>query len=216
MSPDAEPLPTPEALKRVFGDLDVYLFDQLLRGNIRSGMSILDAGCGHGRNLHYLLRAGFDVHAVDRDAERVAAVRRMGASLAPEWDASHALTADLGQLPFPDGRFDVVLASAVLHFSSGPAQFAATLDELWRVLAPDGLLWTRLASSIGLEDVVQPLGQQRFRLPDGSDRFLVSEADLLSHGRRLGAGLVDPIKTTNVQGLRCMTTWVLGKPGTDA
>jgi tellurite methyltransferase len=39
-----------------FGSIDIYLFDQLLRGRIAPGMRILDAGCGSGRNLVYLLR----------------------------------------------------------------------------------------------------------------------------------------------------------------
>lgn len=211
--PDGDVAPSPEALKGVFGGLDIYLFDQLLRGNIRTGMSVLDAGCGRGRNLRYLLRAGMDVHAVDRDAERLAAVRTMARSLAPGWDGGRALIADIARLPYPDHRFDVVLASAVLHFAADLSAFEAQLDELWRVLSPGGLLWTRLASSIGLEQRVVALGNQRFRLPDGSDRFLVSEEDLLAQGERLGAELVDPIKTTNVQGLRCMTTWVLRKAG---
>jgi tellurite methyltransferase len=214
-APDAAndlPTPTPEQLKQIFGSVDVYLFDQLLRGNLHSGMSVLDAGCGRGRNLHYLLKAGFDVCAVDRDAKRLEAVRSLAATLAPEWDARKAVQADLRQLPYPEARFDAVLASAVLHFAVDPAEFSAQLDELWRVLAPGGLFWTRLASSIGLEDRVEALGNQRFRLPDGSDRFLVTERDLLDHTQRLDAELVDQIKTTNVQGLRCMTTWVLRKP----
>jgi len=45
--------------------------------------------------------------------------------------------------------------------------------------------------------------------PDGSEAYLVDEGRLLAATARLGAELVDPIKTTNVQGLRCMTTWVL-------
>ena len=49
------------------------------------------------------------------------------------------------------------------------------------------------------------------RLPDGSDRFLVDEAMLLEATERLGGRLLDPLKTTNVQNLRCMTTWVLEK-----
>ena len=45
-------------LRAQFGAIDVYLFDQLLRGAIRPGMRVLDAGCGSGRNLVYLLREG--------------------------------------------------------------------------------------------------------------------------------------------------------------
>jgi hypothetical protein len=49
------------------------------------------------------------------------------------------------------------------------------------------------------------------RLPDGTDRFVVDEPMLLTLTARLGARLADPIKTTNVQHQRCMTTWCLVK-----
>lgn len=74
-------------------------------------------------------------------------------------------------------------------------------------------LFTRLATSIGLEDRIVPIGSGRYRLPDGTDRYLVDEATLLSTTERLGGRLADPIKTTNVQGQRCMTTWCVRKPG---
>jgi SAM-dependent methyltransferase len=54
-------------LQREFGAIDIYLFDQLLRGRIAPGLRVLDAGCGSGRNLVYLLRSGYEVFAADPD-----------------------------------------------------------------------------------------------------------------------------------------------------
>jgi len=79
------------------------------------------------------------------------------------------------------------------------------------VLAAGGLFFARLASNIGLEERIGA-GGRRVRLPDGSDRFIVDEAMLLERTERLGGTLLDPLKTTNVQQQRCMTTWCLGKP----
>jgi tellurite methyltransferase len=62
-----------------------------------------------------------------------------------------------------------------------------------------------------MEERFTPLGGRRFRLLDGSDRFLVDEAYLLDLTSALGGDLLDPLKTTVVQNLRCMTTWVLRK-----
>lgn len=199
------------ALREAFGDIDIYLFDQLLRGRFDGVRTVLDAGCGAGRNLVYLLRAGFDVHAVDRDARSVARVRELAGRLAPSLPAGRIQLAEVDALPFGDGAMDAVVSSAVLHFARGPAHFEGMLNEMWRVLRPGGLLFARLASSIGIEAGVRALGGGRYRLPDGSDRFLVDQAELLARTEALGGVLLDPIKTTNVQGLRAMTTWCVRK-----
>jgi len=194
-----------------FGSIDIYLFDQLLKGRFLPGMRILDAGCGGGRNLVYFLRAGFDVSAIDAAPQAVAAVRELAARLAPSLPAGNFRTERIEATSFPEASFDAVLSSAVLHFAEGPAQFRAMLDGMWRVLRPGGFFFARLASTITLETGVVPLGDGRFRLPDGTDRFLVSEALLESLADELGGRLAEPLKTTNVQGQRAMTTWCLTK-----
>ncbi len=199
------------SLQEQFGDIDIYLFDQLLRGRIQPGMRVLDVGCGGGRNLVYMLRHGFDVAGVDQDPDAVAHVRALAARFAPALPADNFRVEAIETLSFPEASADVVIASAVLHFASGQAQFDSMLAGIWRVLAPGGLLFARLASSIGIADRVQPLGGGRFRLPDGSDRFLVDERMLTEIGARLGADVIDPLKTTVVQNQRAMTTWVVQK-----
>jgi len=201
----------PNALRDLLGEIDIYLLDQVLRNRIRPGMAILDAGCGGGRNLVYFLRCGFAVHGVDSSAEAVAAVRALAARWAPELPAANFRAEPVEAISFPDASFDVVVSSAVLHFARDEEHFRAMVREMWRVLKPGGLLFARLASTIGLEKAVQPLGGRRYHLHDGSDRFLVDEAMLLALGKELGGRLADPIKTTNVQNLRCMTTWCLVK-----
>ena len=198
-------------LRDAFGDIDIYLFDQLLKGRFDTRRRVLDAGCGDGRNLHYLLRAGFDCFGIDEDARSVDQVRRRAAQLAPTLAAGHFVVGDLTALPWDDASMDAVICSAVLHFAKDAAHFGRMLTELWRILVPGGLFFARLASNIGLERVLGERTGTRMRLPDGSDRFVVDEPMLLDWIGRLGAQLIDPIKTTNVQGLRCMTTWCLAK-----
>jgi SAM-dependent methyltransferase len=198
-------------LERQFGQIDIYLFDQLLRGRIRPGMRVLDAACGGGRNLVYLLQSGFDVCATDADPRAVDAVRRLAATLAPELPAENFRIESVEQMTFPDAFADVVISSAVLHFARDDAAFYAMVRDMWRVLKPGGMLFCRLASSIGIEDRVRPLGGRRFALPDGSERFLVDEAMLMTTTARLGGELLDPLKTTVVQNQRSMTTWVVRK-----
>ena len=198
-------------LQRSFGGIDIYLFDQLLRGGLSPGMRVLDAGCGGGRNLAPLLRLGFEAFATDEDPRATDAARRLAASLAPHLPADNFRTEAVERCSFPDDAFDAVISSAVLHFASGDEQFAAMVREMWRVLRGGGTLFCRLASTIGMADRMRRIAGRRFLLPDGSERYLVDEELLMTLTARLGAALVDPLKTTVVQDQRCMTTWVLRK-----
>lgn len=202
---------TPSELRGWVGDMDIYLFDQLLNDRFPPGSRLLDAGCGDGRNLVYFLRAGYDVYAVDRAPAAVAVVRRMAAELAPDLPADRIRIESLENLDFPDGYFETVIASAVLHFATDPQHFGRMVGELWRVLRPGGTLFARMASRTGMQGQLQPLGSGRYTLPDGSDRFLVDDELLLGMTNLLGGELLDPIKTVNVQGMRCMSAWVLRK-----
>jgi tellurite methyltransferase len=195
-------------LRDEFGDIDIYLFDQLLRGVIAPDVTVLDAGCGNGRNLVYLLRAGYTVLAADEWPDAVAGVRAMAARLAPDLPATNFRCEPVEAMSFPEGCADMTISSAVLHFARDEAHFHAMLQGTWRTVRPGGLLFCRLASSIGLEHRIQRIAGRRFHLPDGSDRFLVDEELLLSLTEQMGAELTDPLKTTIVQGQRCMTTWV--------
>jgi SAM-dependent methyltransferase len=197
-------------LRLEFGEIDIYLFDQLLRGRFDDRRRVLDAGCGAGRNLPYFLRHGFNVRAVDSDAAAIRSVRQLVASLNPALPLGQIHCGSLDSLPWEDGSTDAIICSAVLHFARDEREFTAMLQEMWRVLAPGGLFFARLATSIGLErDLPSTIG--RMRLPDGSERFLVDERTLLAWTSTLGGTLLDPLKTTNVQNTRCMTTWVMEK-----
>jgi ubiquinone/menaquinone biosynthesis C-methylase UbiE len=197
-------------LQEQFGQIDIYLFDQMLKGRIAPGMRILDAGCGSGRNLVYLLREGYEIFAADADSAQVERVRRMAQMLAPSLPAANFRVEPVERMSFDDGCADVVLSSAVLHFARDDAHFDAMLRGCWRVLKPGGLFFCRLASSIGMENQVQPIEGRRCKLPDGSERYVVDEALLGALTERMGE-MVDPLKTTVVQNMRAMTTWVVRK-----
>ena len=204
------PQPHGRELRSQFGDIDIYLFDQILRGRFDTRARVLDAGCGDGRNLIYLLQHGFVCYGVDEDATAIQMVRQTAARFAPNLPPENFAVASIDRLPHEDGSMQAVLASAVLHFARDEAHWSAMVQEMWRVLASNGLLFARMASNIGIESAVGPAGRV-VRLPDGSDRFIVDEAMLLGWTERLGGRLADPIKTTNVQQQRCMTTWCVIK-----
>jgi len=210
INPDPQ-YPPSSSLRAQLGEIDIYLFDQLLKGRFDSPRSILDAGCGSGRNLVFFLRRGFEVFGVDRDPDAITRVRDLAGSLAPQLPPEHFQVASVEALPFAEQSMDAVLSSAVLHFATDEQHFDRMLQEMWRVLRPGGFFFARLASSIGIESRVESLSHGRYRLPDGTERFLTDESRLLAWTDRLGARLAEPIKTTNVQNLRAMTTWCLHK-----
>lgn len=196
------------SIQEQFGGIDIYLFDQILRGNISSGMKVFDAGCGTGRNLVYLLREGYEVCGVDPDAKAIDAVRQ----IAPQTSMENFRVESVEANSFPDAFADVVICNTVLHFARDDDHFRAMLQGAWRTLKPGGLFFSRLASTIGAERLLKHLSGRWYLMADGTERYLVDEALLMQWTAELGAQLVDPIKTTVVQNLRCMTTWILRKP----
>lgn len=198
-------------LQQLYGNIDIYLFDQLLKGRFDGCQKVFDAGCGGGRNLVYFLRNGFDVYGIDPNPQAVADVTDLARILAPRIPPGQFITATAENLPFGDASFDLVISSAVLHFARDKAHFNNMVYSMWRVLKPGGFFFARLASDMGIESLVSSLGDGRYLLPDGSERFLVNQQMLLEYTRDLGGRLYEPIKTTNVQNLRCMTTWCVQK-----
>ncbi len=200
-------------LKAQFGNIDIYLFDQLLKGRINPNQVILDAGCGGGRNLVYFLQQGYEVHGVDQNPKSVERVRKLAEELAPDLSPSNFQPSSIEDLSYPNQTFDVVISNAVLHFAENQRHLEAMLLSMWRVLKVDGMLFVRLASTIGIEKEIVDLGNGRYQNPDGSERYLVDQQMLLDLTGRLRGELIEAIKTTNVQGQRCMTTWCVRKVG---
>jgi tellurite methyltransferase len=199
-----------DSLREQFGDIDVYLFDQLLRGRIVSGMKVLDAGCGSGRNLIFLMRAGFDVWGVDESEEAIAAVQHLATELAQEVPPRRFRVERVESMSHDTDSMDVVISSAVLHFARDANHWLAMVHEMWRVLAPGGLLFARLATTVG-QPYLRPLGGGRYVMPDGTTRFLVDHQRLLNVTQELGGSLLDPLKSTVVHERRSMGTWVVRK-----
>jgi ubiquinone/menaquinone biosynthesis C-methylase UbiE len=100
-----------------------------LAGDV-TGRRILDAGCGSGPLFAALRDRGAIVTGIDASTGMLEqARRRLG-------DGADLQVADLGSpLPFPDGAFDDVIASLVLHYLE---DWEPTLAEFRRVLTPGG------------------------------------------------------------------------------
>ena len=193
-------------IRTTLGRMDIYLIDQIMRGRIVPRMSVLDAGCGTGRNLLYFLRSGYDVFAADGDGDAIAAVRHLAQEHAPHLSLENFRNEFVDAMTFPDALADVVVSNAVLHFARDDDHFDACCTATLRVLKPGGLFFCRLASTVGVAPPPRRIDGRRFVQPDGDTRYLVDEALLLGLTEQMGT-LADPLKTTVVHGRRSMTTW---------
>ena len=198
-------------LHEQFGTIDIYLFDQLLKGRLQPGMSLLDAGCGGGRNLVYFLRNGFKVYGVDRSADAIVQIKSLAVELVGGLENDPFRVETVERMSFGNDTFDVVLSSAVLHFADDEEHWQSMVSEMWRVLKPGGIFFARLASSVGIGDQIQPIKGRRYHLPDGSDRFLVDFEMLDKTTRALNGEWLEPFKTVVVHGMRSMSNWCLRK-----
>jgi SAM-dependent methyltransferase len=198
-------------LRQQFGSIDVYLFDQLLKGRFDQRLRILDAGCGTGRNLVYFLREGFDVCGVDLSPEAVASVAALASTLAAHLPEENFRLEPVERMSFAPESFDAVISSAVLHFARDEAHWRMMLWEMWRVLKPGGIFFARLASSVGAAGDMEQLGGRRYRMPGGGEWLLTDERLLYETTEALRGELLEPLKTVVVHGARSMAVWCLRK-----
>lgn len=198
-------------LQEWFGGIDIYLFDQILKGRLTPDKRLLDAGCGGGRNLIYFLKSGYDVCGIDESRRSIAQIRELAATLAPQLPPDNFRIEAVEKTSFDDASFDVVISSAVLHFARDEEHWQSMVREMWRVLKPGGIFFARLASSVGIEEKIEHIDGRRYHLPDGSDRFLVDEQMLRRTTASLGGEWLEPFKTVVVADMRSMSNWCLRK-----
>ncbi|MFM9910135.1 MAG: class I SAM-dependent methyltransferase [Chitinophagaceae bacterium] len=195
------------SLKSVIGDIDIYLLDQILKGRYKKDELLLDAGCGNGRNLTWFLQNNLLVSGIDRDLVAIQDLKERMADL----DTAKFNVCEIENTPFADNYFDHIICSAVLHFARGKEHFQRMCAELVRVLKPNGSIFIRMASNIGIEDKVILIDDGVYFLPDDSTRFLLTKPLLVSFMKQNQLSFLEPLKTVNVDDIRCMSTLVLQK-----
>jgi SAM-dependent methyltransferase len=190
-----------DALKSELGKIDIYLLDQIMKNRYSDSNLILDAGCGHGRNLATMLNLGFNMFGCDKDDFVIDELKL-------KFPQTNLISSDLKNLPYKDKTFDHIICNAVLHFAKTEIDFKQMLNELYRVLKIDGSLFIRMTSAFGMENLIKPYNEM-FLLPDGSYRFLLTTEMIDFIEAQFN--YIEPLKTVNVNNLRCMSTLVLIK-----
>ena len=197
----------PDQLFNLIGQTDIYLLDQIMKGRYQKSQKILDAGCGSGRNMKWFLQNDFDIYGIDTSEAAIINLKKVNANLAND----HLQVAALEKIPFDNNFFDHIICSAVLHFAKSVTHFKEMFSELLRVLKPGGTLFIRMASDIGIEKQVELLSEGNYKIPDGSMRFLLTKPLLEEVKNEFQFSFVEPLKTVNVNDIRCMSTLMLQK-----
>lgn len=198
-------------LHEELGGIDIYLLDLLLKGNFAEHDRILDAGCGGGRNCHWLLRNGYDVTCIDKDVNRIHSLRTIWAERNSHLDSEKFIAGELDDMPFEDGSFEHAICSAVLHFANNHTHFQAMMSELVRVLKPGGTMFIRMTSDIGIKSKITMTETGVVRIPDGSYRYLITRDSLKALLVKYNLSLAAPFKNVNVEDVRVMCVLVLRK-----
>ena len=126
-------------------------------GRPLSELVVLDAGCGTGSYSLELLPHIGRIEGVDVNVAMFERARRKAAAhrISPDRFLLHE--ARIEQLPFTEGHFDAVMVNQVLHHldddgADGFPRHRAALNELARVMRPDGVLVINICSTAQLDD----------------------------------------------------------------
>ena len=195
------------SIQELLGQTDIYLVDQIMKGRYVPSDKILEAGCGGGRNMDWFLRNNFQVYGIDQSEAAILNLK----SKYPNLEKERLQIGMIEKIPFADNYFDHIISSAVLHFAKNDTHFKEMVGEMLRVLKPEGSLFIRMTSDIGIEDKVLLLGNGNHQIPDGSMRFLLTKELVKNLVQSFQVTLLEPLKTVNVDDMRCMSTLVLKK-----
>ena len=194
-------------LQSNLGHIDLYLLDQILKERYKPGDYILEAGCGHGRNIRLLDNLGFDVFGVDLNEERILYCQELYPLIADKFTV-----ADLTTTNFENDKFDHIISSAVLHFAESTEHFEKMFNEQVRILKKGGTFFIRMCTAFGLSaESLIPLSSNQFLLPDDTKRFLLTYPLLYRMMEKYNLNLLDPVKTVNVHEMRAMGVIILQK-----
>lgn len=191
-------------IKEEIGGIDIYLLDQILKERYLANQLILDAGCGSGRNLKWFYNNSYKIFGIDSNIEKIDAVKKKYYS-----QKEHFSVGLVEKLKFEDDSFHHIICNAVLHFAKNENHFKSMFSELIRVLKPNGTLFIRMTSDIGIKKHIKHIANGVYKLPDGTERFLLTNELLQNIMNIHQLTFLESLKTVNVDDKRCMTTLML-------
>lgn len=149
---------------------------------LNPGASILDVGCGGGRDLKTFRSLRFDAVGLDVSSEL--------ARIAIQFSRSPVVVADMKSIPFAPATFDAVWASAsLLHLDQ--ESLPATLTEVRLVLNSGGLFFCSVKQGVG-----------QSREPDGRFFNYFRTDEWFSFQERCGFAVIDELTDEDQPGER--------------
>ena len=124
---------------------------------------------------------------------------------------NHFSVQNLDILNFDENAFDHIICNAVLHFAQNTQHFMNMFSELVRVVKPSGTIFIRMTNLEGIEKRVTLIADGVYRLPDKTNRFLLTDSLLQTMISVFNLKLLEPKKYVNVNNERCMSTIILTK-----
>jgi len=131
--------------KLEWNHLDIWEVKQRTNFTRRLKPLILDLGCGSGRDVEFFTELGIDCVGIDFSKKMLE-------------NSSNTVCSDVTKIPFMDNVFDAVWSCSALKYLNR-SQIQTTLDEVRRVLKPQGLFW------LGLEEGKEKNIEDRFGVP---------------------------------------------------
>lgn len=147
--------------------------------------NVIDIGCGGGRYSRYIKSKGKEVVAVDKNIEMVNIVGL---------DGIESVQADMSNIPYSDGSFDMVLSIGVIHNATTEKEFEDSIREIARLLkAGKPSIVSVFTNKLISSDLVYESGNCYNLLNDRPPMVLYSKDDIIQMFRKYGLNCEDVI-----------------------
>ena len=185
--------------------MDLFLLDFILKGKIPEDCSVLDAGCGEGRNTIYFIRNGNEFRGIDSDESKVRLAEYMGNNISTS--KAKFEVGDIRHTGF-EIDFDLVICSRVLHFSKNEEDFYNSWSKLKSSLKKGGLIYVSMDSVVE-NTLGKEVGNGQYEFPDGQVRFSLTSA--IYEEMKKGFEEIEPLKTLVQNKVRAQSFMLLKK-----
>lgn len=159
-----------EYYRQKLADEQPSLFAEFVRGCLGEGETLIDLGCGNGRDALYFCRKGVGVTAIDQSETGIAMMQDAGTENLKCVCGDITKTSD-----HCDGEYDNAYSRFCIHALTEEQQ-CDFLKEVYKVLRPGGRFWIEVR---GVKDTLfgkgEPAGRNAFVHDGHYRRFIVLE-----------------------------------------